>query len=145
MMNLLFSFTTATFLLLGYLLGGFYWQVAFAETVVEYKAEIVVVTKDPPHELIRAQVSAYTSSPDETDATPNINAAGSKPGPGSIACPPRYKFGTKVLLNNKEYVCDDRMNQRYASGDYFDIWMYTKRDAIHWGRRTITVQVLQYE
>lgn len=96
-----------------------------------------------PHEIVRASVSAYTSSPDETDDTPEINARGTKPGPGSIACPTRYPFGTEVIIKDESYFCDDRMNPRYADGNYFDIWMESKVEAMHWGRRTIDAQVVQ--
>jgi len=104
----------------------------------------VKVTAEIPHELsFFAEVSAYTSSIDETDSTPNINAMGTKPGPGSIACPTRYAFGTKVIIGTDEFACDDRMNPRYAGGDYFDIWIETKAEAFHWGRRTVEVTVLE--
>lgn len=96
-----------------------------------------------PHELRLAEVSAYTSSVDETDSTPNINAMGTRPGPGSIACPSRYKFGTKVIINGDEFSCDDRMNPRYDRGDYFDIWMQTKSQAMQWGRRIVEVKVIE--
>lgn len=108
---------------------------------------VVEITKTEPvassHEIVLASVSAYTSSLDETDDTPEINARGTKPGPGSIACPSRYPFGTEVLIRDESYFCDDRMNPRYADGDYFDIWMSSKAEAIHWGRRTIEVFVVQ--
>lgn len=96
-----------------------------------------------PHELFVAEVSAYTSSVDETDDTPNINAMGTKPGPGSIACPSRYAFGTLVFINGNEYRCDDRMNPRYDTGYHFDIWVETKAQAFQWGRRNVTVEVVQ--
>lgn len=98
-----------------------------------------------PHEFVRAEVSAYTSSVDETDDTPWINAAGTRPGPGSIACPARYEFGTKVIIEERTYVCDDRMHKKYASGDYFDVWFLYKRDAFNWGRRNIEIIVLESE
>lgn len=96
-----------------------------------------------PHEFLLAEVSAYTSSVDETDETPNINASGTKPGPGSIACPTRYEFGTLVFINGNEYRCDDRMNPRYDTGRHFDIWIESKDEAFAWGRRIIEVEVVQ--
>lgn len=129
-----------------------------AERTVAEAAE-VVVTMPPPealafvygpdeeiptqNELMRATVSGYTSSADETDDTPEINASGLKPGPGSIACPARYPFGTRVIIAGDEYACDDRMNERYAHGDHFDIWFPSKAEAMHWGRQTVTVEVVQ--
>lgn len=104
---------------------------------------VSITAEEPPHELMLAEVSAYTSSVDETDSTPDINAMGTNPGPGSVACPTRYKFGTKVFINGDEFVCDDRMNPRYADGNYFDIWTETKAEAMHWGRRTVEVRVIE--
>lgn len=102
----------------------------------------VISITPPPHETMLAEVSAYTSSVDETDDTPNINAAGTKPGPGSIACPSRYEFGTEIVIRDESYFCDDRMNPRYSGGDYFDIWMETKPEAFQWGRRQVEVKVI---
>jgi len=119
------------------------------EIRIEYKIPpvetLAVVSTTTPHEfeIFSAQISAYTSSADETDDTPDVNAMGRKPGPGSIACPARYVFGTKVFIRDEVYFCDDRMNGRYSGGDYFDIWMSSKAEAIHWGRRTVEVKVVQ--
>lgn len=104
--------------------------------------DLFFIDKSKPHEFVRASVSAYTSSVDETDETPDVNARGYKPGPGSIACPTRYKFGTEVIINKKTYVCDDRMSPRLSGGDYFDVWMTTKEKARQWGRRTVTVEIV---
>jgi 3D (Asp-Asp-Asp) domain-containing protein len=62
---------------------------------------------------------------------------------GIVACPNRFPFGTIVEINGKVYVCYDRMNDRYADGNYFDIFMWNLEDAIRWGRRTLQVKVIK--
>lgn len=92
--------------------------------------------------VVAATVTAYTSSPDETDDTPFITASGATTGHGVIACPPKYDFGTKVIIGDTEYVCEDRMNPRYHSQERFDIWVETKEEALEWGVRKVSVEVL---
>ena len=55
------------------------------------------------YETIVAEVTMYTSDPAETDDTPFITANGEEVKQGTIACPQRYKFGTKVIIRNVEY------------------------------------------
>lgn len=89
-----------------------------------------------------ASVSAFTSAVAETDDTPNITASGTHVHEGTAACPIRYAFGTRIRVNGKEYICEDRMHPRYRDGNYFDLWMASRSDAIQWGRRSVTVEVL---
>lgn len=88
---------------------------------------------------IVAEITAYTSSVDETDDTPDINASGTQPTDGSIACPRRYELGTAFMIQGKRYTCDDRMNKRYD--DRFDIWMKSKSDALAFGIQTLPVEI----
>lgn len=99
----------------------------------------------PPQEskVLIAEVSAYTSRPEETDDTPTITASGEEVYSGGIACPVRFKFGTQIEINGTVYTCNDRMNKRYADSNHFDIWMESYEDAIHWGRRHVEVAVLE--
>lgn len=137
-----------------YIVGLFFWSVVYASSSIVYEQPpeiqevkdeeiIILIATSTPQEFVRAEVSAYTSSVEETDDTPEINAMGRKPGPGSIACPARYEFGTRVIVAGKNYFCDDRMSPRYSGGDYFDIWMSSRDKAVHWGRRHVTVEVVQ--
>jgi len=101
-------------------------------------AEVV----DLEYETVVATITAYTSSVDETDDTPFITASGVSTGRGVIACPEKYKFGTKVEINDTLYTCEDRMNPRYRGQERFDIWVVTKNEAYKWGVRTLKVRVL---
>jgi len=91
---------------------------------------------------VNATVTAYTSSTDETDENPNENASGGVPGEGSLACPSKYPFGTQLRINGKVYTCDDRMNKRYRHTERFDIWMPTKAEARKWGKKELTVTII---
>ncbi len=88
-----------------------------------------------------AEITAYTSSHDETDDTPEINAAGKKPGHGSLACPRRFDLGTAFVIKGKRYVCDDRLNARYTNR--FDIWLPTKEQALEFGIQNLPVEIAQ--
>lgn len=104
--------------------------------------EVPTPHENAPVERLRASVSGYTAHHDETDDTPDITANGDRVYVGGIACPTRYAFGTEVRINGRTYTCNDRMNARYRAGNYFDIFMSSKSEAIHWGRRTIDVEVV---
>ncbi len=87
-----------------------------------------------------AVITAYSSSPDETDDDPFITASGRRVFDGLVACPRRYAFGTKFKINGRTYTCFDRLNQRFD--DRFDIWMVSKHEALRFGRRRLLVQVV---
>lgn len=105
----------------------------------------VVVTTKPQNrvnEEFIGNISAYTSSVEETDSTPNITASGEVTREGGIACPKRYPFKTIVEISGKRYTCNDRMTRKYTNGNYFDIWFKTKREAIVFGRQKLIVKVI---
>lgn len=95
---------------------------------------------EPERTVLMAEITAYSSSADETDDEPEINASGTRPSHGSLACPRYYVLGTEFLINGKRYTCDDRMSTRFP--DRFDIWMESKDEAIEFGVRTLPVEVL---
>lgn len=95
----------------------------------------------PPHVIVQATVTAYTSSVDETDEDPFITASGSTVRQGTLACPSKYKFGTIVEIEGEQYTCEDRMNKRYRHTERFDIWTLTKKDAFAWGNKQLLVKV----
>ena len=98
---------------------------------------------EPTYQVVTAQVSAYTSSKDETDVEPFITASGSKTGPGVLACPTRLEFGTKVEIDGKTYICLDRMNKRYRDKEVYDIWVPSKEVAYDWGRKTLEIKIYE--
>jgi 3D (Asp-Asp-Asp) domain-containing protein len=92
---------------------------------------------------ITLHITAYTSSPEETDDTPFITASGSRTRDGVVATN-ILPFGTKVkipsLFGDKIFTVEDRMNRRFQ--DRLDIWTETKAEAYRIGIRTAEVVVL---
>lgn len=99
---------------------------------------VITVKADSENvQTMQAEVSAYTSSVEETDDTPFITASGVKTRPGIVAnnC---LEFGTRVVIGGVEYEVQDRMNRRYGC-EVFDIWKQSKHEARTWGRQSLTV------
>ena len=90
---------------------------------------------DPAPRQVRVILTAYSSSPDETDSTPFTTASGKDTGDGIIAsnC---LSFGTEVkipeLFGDKVFVVEDRKHFRYSC-DWLDIWHPTKAEAKKFG------------
>ena len=89
--------------------------------------------------VLLAEVTAYSSSLDETQGDPFITASGKRVRDGIIACPREYPFGTRFLIEGKLYVCMDRLAQKYDHR--IDIWKPNKAEALQFGRRELPVEV----
>lgn len=92
-------------------------------------------------EQFTATVTAYSSSPDETDSTPNITANGEHTGEGGIACPRRFAFGTLFYINEIIYRCNDRMALRFDNR--FDLWQPSKQEARQFGLKKLDIRVIE--
>jgi 3D (Asp-Asp-Asp) domain-containing protein len=88
-------------------------------------------------------VTAYSSTVDQCDDTPFITANGTHVRDGIVAAN-WLKFGTRVripeMYGDKVFIVTDRMNPRFA--DRMDIWMAERSDAIKFGMRRLTIEVL---
>jgi 3D (Asp-Asp-Asp) domain-containing protein len=101
----------------------------------------------PPPTLRKIQVivTAYSSSPWETDEEPYLTAAGTWVRDGIIAN--NYlPFGTKVkipeLYGDKIFVVEDRMS--WKKGNYHvDIWFPTFWEAKNFGAKTTYIEILE--
>src|SRR2546423_14332907 len=78
-----------------------------------------------------AIVTAYTSS------SRAVTASGSHTFEGVLACPRKYPFGTRFLIDGKLYECRDRLNRKYDSR--FDIWKPSSGAARSFGKRTLKI------
>ena len=78
-----------------------------------------------------AIVTAYTSSRGA------VTASGSHTFDGVVACPRKYPFGTRFMIEGKLYECRDRLNRKYDSR--FDIWKPSSSAARSFGKRTLKV------
>lgn len=82
------------------------------------------------HEMRTVWVTAYSSTPEETDDTPFITASGTTVRNGIIATN-LLPFGTKIqipeLFGERVFIVEDRMHRRKTN--HVDIWMPTKSAA----------------
>lgn len=84
--------------------------------------------------------SAYSSTPDQTDASPFITASGTHVRHGVVASN-FLPLGTKIRIGDEEFVVEDRMNPRYNDVRIIDIWMPSRAEATAFGTKTISIQV----
>jgi 3D (Asp-Asp-Asp) domain-containing protein len=95
-------------------------------------------------ETIMATVTGYILVEWETDDTPCIIASGlnacEETDKNIVACPRKYSFGTKVLINGKVYICEDRTNIKYDG--IFDILFRSEEEMQKWGKRILPVTIL---
>ncbi len=88
-------------------------------------------------------MTAYSSTPDQTDDTPFITASNTHVRDGIVATN-ALKFGTKIkipaIFGDKIFVVEDRMNRRYT--DRVDIWFKTREEARQFGLRRAEIVVL---
>jgi len=100
--------------------------------VVPEEIEEPEVIKEAYQE-VTATIYAYNSEISQTDSDPLIMASGAVVYDGAIACPSFIKLKTAIEIDNKIYICEDRMGWRYRNDYNFDIWMLYKQDALNWG------------
>lgn len=88
-------------------------------------------------------VSAYSSTPDQTDDSPFIMASGKHVYDGAVAAN-FLPLGTKVrfpdLYGDKIFTVEDRMNKRYHYK--MDIWMETRSEALRFGVKNLRYEVV---
>ena len=94
------------------------------------------------HKKVKISMTAYSSTPDQTDSTPFITANGSHVRDGIVAAN-FLPFGTKVripeVFGDKVFSVEDRMNARY----YYkmDVWMPTYEEAKNFGLKYVEVEI----
>lgn len=95
-------------------------------------------------EVIKVWVTAYSSSPDETDSTPLITAARTEVRDGIVAAN-FLPFGTLIkipkLFGDKVFVVEDRMHPRKSW--VVDVWMSNKSKAIQFGSHFVDIEVVK--
>jgi 3D (Asp-Asp-Asp) domain-containing protein len=94
---------------------------------------------------VKMIVTAYSSTPDQTDDSPFITASNKRVADGIIANN-MLPFGTKVripeLYGDKIFVVEDRMHRR--KGLYHaDIWMEEYQDAKNFGAKITYIEVIE--
>ena len=94
---------------------------------------------------IKVLITAYSSTPDQTDDTPFITASGKYVKDGIIANN-MLSFGTKIripkLYGDKIFTVQDRMHRR-KSNYQIDIWMPSRLLAVNFGVKTAEIEILE--
>lgn len=101
-----------------------------------------------PDKVVKAVITAYTSTVDQTDDDPFIAASGKRVHDGMIAAN-GLPFGTKIkipsLYGDKIFTVEDRMNKRYGFGR-MDVWLDTsKAEARKFGVKRLEVEIFYPE
>ncbi len=98
---------------------------------------------NPLPQNIKIIITAYSSSPDETDDTPFITASGTFVRKGVVAAN-FLPIGTKIKLpdvfGDQIFIVEDRMHPRFS--DRVDIWFDNKSTAKRFGKQLSRVEVL---
>ncbi len=89
-------------------------------------------------------ITAYSSTPEQTDETPFITASNKTVQDGIVANN-YFPFGTKIripeLYGDKVFVVEDRMHWR-KSNYQFDVWHSNYEEAVDFGAEITYVEVL---
>lgn len=98
-----------------------------------------------PSQEIKVVVTAYSSTPWETDGNPFITAAGTQVREGIVANN-LLAFGTKVripeIFGDKVFIVEDRMS--WKKGNYhIDIWFPSYWEALNFGVQSTYIEVLE--
>lgn len=97
-----------------------------------------------PRQTLWLTMTAYSSTPDQTDSSPFITASGERVRDGIVAYN-HLPFGTQVrfpeVFGDKIFVVKDRL--RAGAGIYIvDRWVESRAEAINWGARVLKMEVL---
>lgn len=108
---------------------------------------------------LTVEMTAYTSAPAQTDATPTLTASGAEAGPGTAAVSRdllgRLPYGTQVevvsvsgegcggWVPETPLTVADTMNPRIEN--HLDVWLETTEQALNWGRCQAEIKVLSKE
>lgn len=135
------SDTFVGFIMASLIFVSFSPAVAQADDQVSF-GRLPVSADAAPKRILRLEVSAYTSRPQETDATPFVTASNTRVRDGVVASN-SLPIGTRIRIpaayGDKVFIVEDRMNARYTRN--VDIWMDDLVKAKSLGRRQLDVHV----
>jgi len=125
-------------------------QYAFMELgdLAVLQSQALLQLADPAVPVIMSSrlviVTAYSSTPDQTDSSPFITASGSYVRDGIVAAN-SLRFGTRVrfpdIYGEKIFVVEDRMAPK--NSHKMDIWFSSRGEAINFGVKRLKVEILQ--
>ncbi len=89
-------------------------------------------------------ITAYSSTPEQTDSTPFITASGSFVKDGIVACN-FLGFNTKIkipeLYGDKIFTVKDRMAKK--NSHKIDIWFPTTEQAKKFGVKKVRIEIIE--
>lgn len=92
-----------------------------------------------------AVLTAYSSTPEQTDESPFLTASGKWVRSGIVANN-RLPFGTKIripdLYGDEIFIVEDRMNQRVGPFN-FDIWFPSYWEAANFGAKRTQIEIVE--
>ena len=107
------------------------------------KKPMKVSTTAQPKKIMVVLATAYSSTPDQTDATPFITAWNTRVRDGILAAN-FLPFGTLVkipeVFGDKIFVVEDRMHQRYQYR--IDVWFPERQMAKEFGIKQIRIEII---
>jgi len=116
--------------------------VPLATTRADIKQNVLTLSGDTD-QVVYMRVTAYSSSPDETDNTPFTTAMGTEVRDGIVATN-ALPFGTKIkipsLFGDKIFTVEDRMNKRIKNT--VDVWMAGKIKALKFGANYADIVIM---
>ncbi len=90
----------------------------------------------------KVTITAYSSTPDQTDSTPFITASNKHVRDGIVAAN-FLPFGAKIripeIFGDKIFVVEDRMRSNVK----VDIWFPTRQEALNFGARYSQIEILE--
>lgn len=133
------------------IITAFSWpETAEQQTLLAIRRQLKVevklpeIAERPARKVLRATVTAYSSSVDETDSDPFTTASGAKTHSGIIAYN-HLPFGTRIripeIYGDRIFVVEDRLRAG-ASRTHFDIWLPSKAEAKQWGVKLLKIEIL---
>lgn len=121
-------------------------KVAAIEAIETTLEATSLAAKSPLDEGVKrmtVHITAYSSTPDQTDDTPFITASGTRVRDGIVAAnfvPLYTRIKIPELFGEKVFIVEDRMNRRYQ--DRVDIWFADRESARKFGIRDAEIVVL---
>jgi 3D (Asp-Asp-Asp) domain-containing protein len=121
-----------------------FYQTGYGFIKKEEQEEKVI---KPSPQVLSSKVwlTAYSSSPDETDDTPFITASGERVKDGIVAAnflPLHSTIQIPEVFGDKVFVVKDRMHSRKTN--FVDIWMPSKEAAEEFGIRETEIIIIDW-
>jgi len=110
---------------------------------VRTKPRIMIIHKLDYH-IVSAEVTGYTVSMEDCGKVDGVTASQKQISRGMVAAPQILPFGTKLEIQGKPYVVEDRGGAITLDSDgvyHIDIYFNTSSEAKAWGRQRISIKI----